>query len=61
MPHRTIQAVHACLAIEILSLEAACNAIARSLVRLREGFEELSNIAGPDALPLRLDLDGEVA
>jgi hypothetical protein len=47
------------MAVEVLTLEAAIGAIARSLARLRMGFEELSNI---DTTPLALgpDLDDQV-
>jgi hypothetical protein len=47
------------MAVEVLTLEQAIDAIARSLARLRMGFEELSDMA-PTPLPPSLDLDEQV-
>jgi hypothetical protein len=47
------------MAVEVLTLEQAIDAIARSLARLRMGFDELSAIA-PTSLPPRPKLDGQV-
>jgi hypothetical protein len=57
VPFRSIDSARHCFAAEILDLERAIDIIARSLVRLRTAFEELSDMA---ALPPGLDLDDQV-
>ena len=57
MTFRPFESTRRCFAAEILDLERAVDIISRSLVRLRTGFEELSDMA---SLPPSLDLDDQI-